>query len=278
MLATLCVTVVFVLMLMRFFAADVYDIVIVHMTNKWYKRVLDEVGTLQPVIVTSNRLGSPIPFLTRSMPVLQIPSGQYVLDVGVGTASALANNKALLVSKNISVVGLDYEQAYITKAAAVVQKAGLADRVAVICKSVYDEDLHAAADAANNAKGGKGEAKGKGGGGGGKPQLFDAAYFSGSITVMPDPAAALKAMRALLKPTGVVYITQTFQKAPMPLMATVKPLMKYLTTIDFGYLTYEKDLDGLFESAGMQVLKSETIDGSVNTKFQAARLIVAKFK
>ena len=92
---------------------------------------------------------------------MQIPSGQYVLDVGVGTASALANNKALLVSKNISVVGLDYEQAYITKAAAVVQKAGLADRVAVICKSVYDEDLHAAADAANNAKGGKGEAKGE---------------------------------------------------------------------------------------------------------------------
>lgn len=38
-------------------------------------------------------------------------------------------------------------------------------------------------------------------------------YFSGSFSLMPDPAAALRVAQGLLKPGGLIYITQTFQKA-----------------------------------------------------------------
>lgn len=40
---------------------------------------------------------------------------------------------------------------------------------------------------------------------------FDAAYFSGSLTLMPDPPAALRAAASMLKESGRVYVTQTFQ-------------------------------------------------------------------
>lgn len=49
--------------------------------------------------------------------VLQsLPDGARVLDIGIGTATALIKNKDLIKSKNISVVGVDYDSDYIRKA------------------------------------------------------------------------------------------------------------------------------------------------------------------
>ena len=78
------------LALTRFFAADVYDVTIVHMTKTWYAAVLSR---LQP--------------------------GQRVLDIGIGTGTALAENKAALLAGKLRFVGVDYERAYVDKARAV---------------------------------------------------------------------------------------------------------------------------------------------------------------
>ena len=48
-----------------------------------------------------------------------------MLDVGIGTATALVKNKQLLLQKRLSVVGLDYEAAYVRKAEQVLRAAEL---------------------------------------------------------------------------------------------------------------------------------------------------------
>ncbi|CAE7387982.1 unnamed protein product [Symbiodinium sp. CCMP2592] len=106
---------------------------------------------------------------------------------------------------------------------------------------------------------------------------FDAVYFSGSFSVLPDPPAALRAVLPLMKRNGRIFITQTFQKRSSPLMAFLKPLLKYITTIDFGQLVTEEDLERLISSAGcFEVLENKPIPGSVSTHLQTARLVILK--
>ena len=139
-------------------SADIYDFLIVRMTANWYKAVLE-----------------------------RLEADSRLLDVGVGTATALARNKELVLKRRVTVIGIDYERTYINKAAEVVAKAGLGDLVKVHCLSIYEPGLRSAF---------AGKAK------------FDAAYFSGSLTLMPDPPAALKCAASMLKPGGKVYVTQ----------------------------------------------------------------------
>ena len=77
--------------------------------------------------------------------------------MGIGTATALRNNKAVVEAKDLRVAGIDYDARYIKAAERrVAQDAKLRDRVSVVCASVYDGQVLAAL----RPKGG-----------------FDAAYF-----------------------------------------------------------------------------------------------------
>ena len=75
-------------------------------------------------------------------------------------------------AKDLRVAGVDYDARYIKAAERRVAKdAKLKGRVSVVCASVYDGQVLAAL----RPKGG-----------------FDAAYFSGSLTLMPDPVEACR--------------------------------------------------------------------------------------
>merc|ERR1711988_304046 len=196
---------------------------IVKMTSKWYAAVLN-----------------------------RMTEGHQLLDVGVGTAAALARNKDKLLAKKLRVVGIDYESAYIEKAKKLASQHSIADRLELHCASVYD-DLRPLQP--NEGK-----------------ELFDAAYFSGSITLLPDPAAALRAVAKVVKPGGPIYVTQTFQLKPSPMMERLKPLLKYLTTVDFGKLTYMSEIYRIAEEAGMEISENSVIESSIQTSKQSARL------
>uniref|UniRef100_A0A7S4EVM4 Methyltransferase domain-containing protein n=1 Tax=Chrysotila carterae TaxID=13221 RepID=A0A7S4EVM4_CHRCT len=213
---------------MRCFMAPVYDFLIVRMTAKWYLAVIKELA-----------------------------NNAHLLDVGIGTATALAKNATLLQSKKISVVGIDYEAAYIKRAKSVIQEAELEDLVSVHCKSVYDEQIGHLS-----------------GGGGAAAKQFTDAYFSGSLTLMPDPPAALRAVASLLRPGGRIYITQTFQNRPSPLAECVKPMLRWLTTIDFGAVTYHSQVTEIVKKAGLKIVHDQPIEGSIDTPWQTARMIV----
>jgi ubiquinone/menaquinone biosynthesis C-methylase UbiE len=213
-----------VLVLMRAFAADVYDAVVTHkLTTPWYAAVLTE-----------------------------MPLHAHVLDVGIGTATALANNIKLVRARGLHIVGIDYEPKYIEKAKRVVARHGLTDSVDVRCQSVYDA-LPQSMDQTGR---------------------YDAVYFSGSFTLLPDPVAALHQVATALKPSGKIYITQTFQKKAVPLLKVVKPLLKYATTIDFGQLTFETDVKAIVNKSGFGLDEYRAINTSVQNSYQTSRMLI----
>ena len=212
------------LVLMRAFAADLYDAVVTHkLTTPWYTAVLTE-----------------------------LPSNAHVLDVGIGTAMALMNNATLVRAKGLNIVGIDYEPKYVEKAKRIVAQHGLAGCVDVRCQSVYDS-LPRSRDQTGR---------------------YDAVYFSGSFTLLPDPVAALHQVAKALKPAGKIYITQTFQKKAVPLLKVVKPLLKYATTIDFGQLTFEADVKGIVSDSGCRLDEYRAIDTSVQNSYQTSRMLI----
>jgi len=218
----------------RLFPALIYDAVIVRMTAKWYAAVLGD-----------------------------LPNGTRLVDIGIGTATALLRNKDLITTKSLQVVGVDYDAPYVAQARANVTAAALDDRVVVLCKSLYDPEVPTMLRSQLSPT----------------ERPFDAAYFSGSFTLMPDPVVALKIAAALVKPGGVVYITQTFQKhsgGEVLGLKYLKPALKYVTTIDFGRLTYEEDALRSIGEAGFKVLRNEIIPGSIDHRFQVARMLVVQ--
>jgi len=208
--------------LARMFMAPLYDLLIVKMTALWYEKVFE-----------------------------RLAARSKLLDIGIGTATALVRNADAVRAKQLDVVGIDYEASYIRRAAAMVASAGLAERVSVHCRSVYDElsDLRVGG------------------------QQFDAVYFSGSLTLMPDPPEALRAAAKLVVHGGPIYITQTFQNVRSPLMERVKPLLHVLTTVDFGVVTYHSQVAQIVAAAGLVIVEDKAIPNSIDTRFQTARLI-----
>ena len=107
-----------------------------------------------------------------------------------------------------------------------------------------------------------------------KDYKCDAVYFSGSFSLMPSPSDALKVCAKLLKPNGKIYITQTFQKRTLPGMAFFKPLVKYITTIDFGQLVMINEVHDMVKKANMRIERNEVIPNNVDNMWQAAYLVV----
>lgn len=230
--AVLCVLTV---ILLRVFTARVYDILIVHMTSVWYKAVLG-----------------------------RLSNGDRVLDIGIGTATALLKNKDMLAQKNLTIVGVDYDVRYIKFAQKNIISHNVASSVRVVCKSLFDGDLQQCVN---------------------KPteKLFDAAYFSGSWTLMPTPVEALRIAASLVKDSGKIYITQTFQRQTTPILGTLKPLLKHITTVNFGSLHYETDLQAYIQEAQepndgfkfkLVVEENSPVPGSIDNRYQGARLVV----
>ncbi|KAL3938901.1 MAG: hypothetical protein SGBAC_006277 [Bacillariaceae sp.] len=186
----------------------------------------------------------------------QLPENSTLLDVGVGTAGALINCSAIVKNRGLKIVGVDYDKDYVIQAQVALEKAGLQDSVQVFHKSVYDLDKD-------------------------KDGVFDAVYFSGSFTLLPDPVEALRVVKPLTK--SKIYVTQTYQRKSPPLLAYIKPLLRYLTTIDFGQLTFEADIGKFFsekvpKECGLKLESHEVIEGSLDTSLQAAYLTILDVK
>jgi SAM-dependent methyltransferase len=232
------------LVAVRAMRSTVYDFFIIKMTKRWYRLVLERVD-----------------------------ANTRLLDIGIGTGTALAHNQALVASKRVTVVGIEYEPAYVERCERTFRDvAGLrATQCAVVCASVYDYRL------GDKRRGGGGDADGDAAvraadakksdvtsrdDAAAADGKFDAAYFSGSLMIMPDPAAALTHVASLVVDDGPIYITQTFQSRRNALLERVKPLLKFVTTIDFGAVTYETEFDAMLADAGFDVRECVVIDGA----------------
>jgi hypothetical protein len=57
---------------------------------------------------------------------------------------------------------------------------------------------------------------------------------------------------------------------------SIKPWLRYITTVDFGQLVFEYQFDDICKKSGFQVLEKALVPGSVDNAFQAAFIIVLK--
>jgi cyclopropane fatty-acyl-phospholipid synthase-like methyltransferase len=180
----------------------IYDALIVRMTADWYRAVLS-----------------------------RVPVGCRLLDVGIGTGAALLANADLLVEKDVRVVGVDVDVAYVARCRDAIGRRGLEDRVRVRLESI---DAH---------EGGP----------------YDAVYFSGSFMLLPDPAGTLRHVRSLVAAGGPVYFTQTFEHHRSRVAELAKPLLRAVTGVDFGRVTYEPDFRATLADAGFRLERMETL-------------------
>ncbi len=161
----------------------------------------------------------------------RVPQSAAVLDVGVGTAGALLANVERVREKQLHIIGIDIDAGYIARAQRRVARSPVNDRVAVRCESVYGHE--------------------------GGP--YDAVYFSASFMLLPEPERALRHCRALLRPGGCILFTQTIQQRPSPAMEWLKPMLKRVTSIDFGRVTYEADFRAQIAAAGLVLEEFTTL-------------------
>lgn len=172
----------------------------------------------------------------------RLPLGARLLDVGIGTGGALARNADTVRGKELAVVGVDIDADYVKRARKHMEKVGLEDWVDVRLESVTD---HA-----------------------GGP--YDAAYFSASFMLMPDPPGVLRHVSGLLKPSGRVYFTQTFQDRKSTVLEKAKPLLGRVTTIEFGRVTYEDDFRAAVAQGGLELLDLVTMDRAGTRSYRLA--------
>lgn len=161
----------------------------------------------------------------------RLPVQCRLLDIGIGTGAALLANAALIREKELSVTGVDVDAAYVDRCRSAVVRHGLGDRIEVRLESISDH------------RGGP----------------YDAAYFSGSFMLLPDPPGALRHVSGLLAPGGLIYFTQTFEHRRSRVLEIVKPLLRFVTTIDFGRVTYEPEFLRALAEGGCELETREDL-------------------
>jgi len=194
----------------------IYDSLLPRLTSRWYREVLE-----------------------------RVPEGASVLDVGMGTASALLANADRVEQKGLRVTGIDIDADYIDRARKQLAKSSVSERVEARLESVYDHQ--------------------------GGP--YEAVYFSASFMLLPDPVGALRHCTAILAPGGRLYFTQTIHQRRVRWLEWLKPMLKHLTSADFGRVTYEDSFRSELARGGLDVVEFTTLASHGN---QTYCLAVAK--
>lgn len=175
----------------------------------------------------------------------RVPEGATLLDVGIGTAGALLANAELVKQKGLHITGIDIDADYIERARGRLKDSLLKDCSAVRLESVYDHH--------------------------GGP--YDVVCFSGSFMLLAEPEQALRHCCSLLNPDGRLYFTQTVQMRPARWMEILKPMLKWVTSIEFGRVTYEDEFRAQLKATGFEVEESTALGYHGN---RASYIVVAR--
>lgn len=142
------------------------------------------------------------------------PSGSRILDVGIGNGMMLRNYHGLIKSKNFSIVGIDINKDYLSHCRSLIRNCRLEDHIRIFHEPVeYYEPP--------------------------EEGYYDYILFSMSFMLFSDQELVLDRVRSWLKPGGKILFFQTMFHNRSLFMEFIKPKLKYVTTVDFGRVTYD---------------------------------------
>ena len=162
------------------------------------------------------------------------PRGSVILDVGIGNGIMIREHHALIREKGLRIEGIDLNEKYLAHCRELIGEYGLSDQIRV---------HHAAVEDLTPVNG----------------SLFDYILFSMSFMLFRDQALVLDRVGPWLNPEGKVVFFQTMFRKRSWFMELVKPRLKYVTTIDFGRVTYEKDFFKLLRGRDLAVLEDRLL-------------------
>lgn len=160
--------------------------------------------------------------------------GARILDVGIGNGIMIKEHHALIREKGIRIVGVDLNEGYLAHCRELIRAHDLTDRIQV---------HHASVEKFQPGNG----------------DFFDYILFSMSFMLFRDQGMVLDRVRKWLKPEGKVVFFQTMFRERSLFMELVKPRLKYVTTIDFGKVTYEDDFYRLLQGRDLSVLEDRLL-------------------
>ena len=163
------------------------------------------------------------------------PSESRVLDVGIGNGIMLENYHGLIKSKKLRITGVDSNKGYLNHCSSLVKSYGLDNHISVChgCIETYEPPIH---------------------------ERFDFVLFSMSFMLFKDQKLVLTRIKNWLKPNGEIIFFQTIHTDRFRFMEFVKPKLKYVTTVEFGTVTYENDFFILLNDHKLPVLENRMIE------------------
>jgi ubiquinone/menaquinone biosynthesis C-methylase UbiE len=179
------------------------------------------------------------------------PAHSSILDVGIGNGIMIKDYHDVIRSKNLKITGIDINEDYLSHCKELICEWELRDNIEVHKMPVEKY--------APPEKG-----------------YFDFILFSMSFMLFEDQKLVLDRIKPWLKPHGEVVFFQTMFKDKSFFMELIKPRLKYVTSIDFGRVTYEKDFAALLDQKDISItqdrmLKREWFKGEYHMIISAPR-------
>ena len=162
------------------------------------------------------------------------PPGSRILDVGIGNGIMLRDYHRLIKSKNLSIVGIDINKDYLDHCKGLIRSCSLEDHIRI-----------------HNTPVERYQPPERG--------YFDFILFSMSFMLFRDQELVLDRIRDWLRPGGKILFFQTMFHDRSLFMEFVKPKLKYVTTVDFGRVTYDEGFFNLLERKKMAVEEDRLI-------------------
>jgi alpha-N-acetylglucosaminidase len=162
------------------------------------------------------------------------PPSSKILDVGIGNGEMIKTHHDSIRAKGFSIIGLDVDRDYLARCNELIGTYALQGNI--------HTELTPVEEYVPPSTG-----------------YFDAILFSMSFMLLRDPALVLRRIRPWLAPRGQVVFVQTMFGEASRFLEFVKPRLKYVTTIDFGRVIYERDFLRLLQSEGLRIVEDRLI-------------------
>ncbi len=163
------------------------------------------------------------------------PNYSVVMDVGIGNGLMMKKYHSLIKSKNLNIIGIDINKEYLNHCNCLIRIYQLEDQIKIYHQSVESYRPP-------------------------KKQYFDFILFSMSFMLFNEQHLVLDRIKNWLKPGGKIVFFQTMWQDRARLIEFIKLQLKYITTVDFGKVTYEKDFFDLLNEKNLSIVEDRAIE------------------